>query len=278
MKTFAKIVCYFSLILSLFICLSSTDENGISEEESWWSPFEEMLTACEYRLQFLVENGVLNSNKTFSLAIQIKETMEQLKEFDGSENHSKIFEGFSRLTDLLPLSVLTLIWNSEIHLLNKYHMNEYLYPVYDNEADSDRRKVFTWLPGGRDVVGNWRFTTENDGKSFFIKNVEFDEYLYAGDDTLAEDASRRNVFTWRNETSDEHEWIVEIVGDDEIMLKSKDRNEYFYGAYGSFVEGQRRKVFNWRESSACDDTCVWITSPEKRFEYSNSISLSGFLR
>ncbi|MGL5405728.1 MAG: hypothetical protein ACRDAX_02915 [Propionibacteriaceae bacterium] len=188
---------------------------------------------------------------------------QELETMKEPQNYTKLYEEFSNMVKNLPLSIVTLIWSSKTHLFNKYHEGEYLYVVYDNEVDDDRRSVYTWLPGGRDPVGIWEFSTDDDGKTFFIKNAEYNESFYAGDDSLAYDKSRRNVYTWGKETSDEKRWIVEIQGENEIMLKSKDRGEYFYAGYSSYVEGKRRKVFNWRETSPCDDTCVWIVSPEK---------------
>lgn len=240
-------------------------DNEIKEVFTTWN-FEALnitLKACENYLNFLKEKDLLYSNLTFHLAIQIKEAMVELENIKDHKSYPKLFEEFTSLIHELPLCVVTLIWNSKTHLLNKYFPNEYLYVVYDDEADEDKRKLFTWVEGGRDPVGIWEFSTDDDGATFLIQNVEYKEYFYAGDNSLAHDKSRRNVFTWRKESTEEHIWTVEIQGEDEIMLKSKDRGEYLYAGYGSFSDGKRRKVFNWRETSACDDTCVWVMSPEK---------------
>jgi hypothetical protein len=264
MKSFVVFLC----VLGSLGVLGSPDslvENEIKEEFTTWDheALNITLIACRSYFNQLTEKKILFSNATFSLAVQVKEAMEELKNIKDHESYEYLNTQFKELVDDLPLSIVTLVWGSKTHLFNKYHSGEYLYVVYDSEVDEDRRSVYTWTPGGRDPVGIWEFSTDDDGQSFFIKNSEYEEPFYAGDDSLAYDKSRRNVYTWRKETSDEKRWIVEIQGDDEIMLKSKDRGEYFYAGYNSFVEGKRRKVFNWRESSPCDDTCVWILSPEK---------------
>lgn len=266
MRSLARIFCVFVIFQAVFASSKLIIDNEIRNDITTWN-FEAVnvtLTACKYYLNQLVEKELLYSNATFPLAIQIKEAMEELENIKDHESYPKLVEEFTDLMLKLPLCVVTLIWNSKTHLFNKYFQGEYLYVVYDNESDEYKRKVYTWIPGGRDPVGIWEFSTDDDGKSFFIKNVANNEYLYAGDDSLAYDKSRQNVYVWRKETSFEKRWIVEIQGAKEIMLKSKDLGEYFYGGYGgSLVENKRRKVFNWRETSPCDDTCVWILSPEK---------------
>jgi hypothetical protein len=254
MKTLIIICCLFALVQGVVEFPGSSTENKINDD-----PFQIILKACKYRLKFLQKNNRLNSNDTFSLAIQIKETLEALSELK-DEQHLEVTKKFKSLVEELPLSVITLIFNSRTHLYNKYHEKEFLYTISSN--DSEKRKVFTWRPGGRGPNGIWQFSSDDDGKSFLIKSVAFNEYLYAGDDSLLEDSSRRNVFTWLKDSENERKWIVEIVGESEIMFKSKDRNEYFFAAYGAYTEGNRRKVFNWRAASACDDTCIWMVSPE----------------
>lgn len=265
MKSFLP---FLSLLFISHSVLGASDtlvDNEIKEEVTAWNheALNITVTACKHYMNQLVEKKLLFSNMSVPLAIQVKEAMEELEKIKEHESYEDLHAQFKRIVEDLPLSVVTLIWGSKTHLFNKYHAGEYLYVVYDEEADEDKRSVYTWTPGGRDPVGIWEFSTDDDGQSFFITNSEYKEPFYAGDDSLAYDKSRRNVYTWRKETSDEKRWIVEIQGDEEIMIKSKDRGEYFYAGYSSFVEGKRRKVFNWRESSPCDDTCVWILSPEK---------------
>jgi hypothetical protein len=267
MKSFVVLLTFFFLCSPILAGPDSTIDNEIKEEITAWNheALNITLIACQNYMNQLVDKKLLFSNVSFPLAIQIKEALEKLEEIREHESYAGLFEQFKILVDDLPLSVVTLIWSSKTHLFNKYFSGEYLY-TYAN-PDGDHRVVYTWLPGGRDETGIWEFSTDDDGKSFFIKNVLNNELFYAGDDSLAYDKKRRKVFTWNeeasNKTTDERRWIVEIHGEDEIMLKSKDRGEYFYAGYSGYVVGDRRQVFNWREASPCDDTCKWILSPEK---------------
>lgn len=60
------------------------------------------------------------------------------------------------------------------------HDKEYLYA--DNETDSTMRSVFTSDSKSQNQAGVWEFSTDDDVKSFFIKNIKFDEYLYTEDE------------------------------------------------------------------------------------------------
>ncbi|WCR59677.1 MAG: Phosphocholine transferase AnkX [Wolbachia endosymbiont of Ctenocephalides felis wCfeF] len=73
-------------------------------------------------------------------------------------------------------------------------LNQYLYAAnnYFN-YDSNRRSVFTWVPGGWVTQGVWKI--ELSGDKCDIKNVEHNEYLYAADYGKY-DQERRSVFSW----------------------------------------------------------------------------------
>ncbi|WP_353287768.1 ankyrin repeat domain-containing protein [Wolbachia endosymbiont (group B) of Gerris lacustris] len=91
--------------------------------------------------------------------------------------------------------------------------NEYLYGAVDYfNYDNERRKVFTWIPGGR--VGRDTWKIEPIGSSCYIMNVELNEYLYAAVDHFNYDDERRRVFTWipKNSKSDQFKWNIEDCG------------------------------------------------------------------
>lgn len=206
----------------------------------------------------LKANNKLFSSDIFPLAIRTREAMEN------QEMSSSLVAQFKELKESLPLCVRVIVWNENTHIINKMFSTEYLYAVYDNAAyDADRRIIYTWIPGGRHSQGGWEFSTKTNGKSFLIKNLHYSEYLFAAANSYAYDSERRNVFSWRPGTSDGCEWLVEIVSNDEIMLKSKDNNEYLYAATNGFNANEsRRRVFTWRPKTACNDACVWKLSPE----------------
>lgn len=76
------------------------------------------------------------------------------------------------------------------------YQNEYLYAADHKPFDSDRRRVFTWRPGGKAVQGYWKLKPYNGGSTFTIYNIYQKEYLYAADYEPYDD-NRRRVFTWR---------------------------------------------------------------------------------
>ncbi|WP_264705646.1 ankyrin repeat domain-containing protein [Wolbachia endosymbiont (group A) of Gymnosoma rotundatum] len=74
--------------------------------------------------------------------------------------------------------------------------NEYLYAAIDDfNFDKDRRKAFTWIPGGKDEQSLWRLEYFPNSGNIYMMNVEFNEYLYAADYGKYDD-NRRRVFTW----------------------------------------------------------------------------------
>jgi hypothetical protein len=214
----------------------------------------------DLRSQFesLKSENEIYSSKTLALAAKVKAAME------GSGNSEETLSLYNDFKKDLPTSVRILIWGENTHIYNRQYSKEYMYAVYDGGSyDSQRRIVFMWTPGGRHSQGQWEFSTENNGETFLIKSLEYQEYLYAAADSYAYDSSRRRVFTWRSDTCNGCEWYVEIVSDNEIRLKFKTFDEYLYGGEDStWQNSERRNIFTWRPNRNCDDTCVWRLSPE----------------
>ncbi|XP_037032081.1 uncharacterized protein LOC119071308 [Bradysia coprophila] len=84
--------------------------------------------------------------------------------------------------------------------LKSLHFDEYLYAVVDSmKYDKQRRNTFSWIP--RSACDNdqcyWKIELLSDDCSKYvtIKNVAYNEYLYAADG-LNYDKDRRRVFTW----------------------------------------------------------------------------------
>jgi hypothetical protein len=182
MKVQVIVLCLFALIVRA----QSRDD------------IERNYKECKRKLDSLKASNKLFSSEAFPLAIRIKKSMEDAK-FSPS-----FTKRYNELKDNLPLSARVLIWNEKTHIFNKYRSTEYLYAVPNDEAfDSERRRVYTSVPGGRDSNGIWEFTTQDEGKTFLIRNVEYNEYLFSAIDKYEYDSSRRRVFTWRSGTSDD---------------------------------------------------------------------------
>ena len=83
---------------------------------------------------------------------------------------------------------------------------EYLYAAADDLArDDERRRVFTWTnmstipdsdPGYWEKTADWIVSADTLG--FTLKNVHYNEYLYAAADDLALADDKRSVFTWKH--------------------------------------------------------------------------------
>lgn len=88
--------------------------------------------------------------------------------------------------------------NGQYQIIN-FELDEPLYAGDDNLAyDKERRRVFTWRPRSYDY-GSWRYWTlqESFNSYYTIKNVLYNEYLYAADYP-----SPGHVFTWREQNQD----------------------------------------------------------------------------
>jgi hypothetical protein len=200
----------------------------------------------------LKARGKLHSNESIQVALKIKKAM----------NNSTGFElgKFEDLKSKLPRSVQIIVWSRKTQLETKAFPDQYMYAAADDLArDSERRSVFAWKAGGKHSQGEWVFSTINDGETFLIKNTHFNEYLYAAADDLVYDSKRRNVFTWRPGSHDDCDWTIEIISDDEVMLRSKMYNQEPLYMANIDRDDERRHVFTWTpyQSSQCDDSCIW---------------------
>jgi hypothetical protein len=74
--------------------------------------------------------------------------------------------------------------------------------------------------------------------------------------SFAHDKERRNVFTWRPGSSDDCEWEVEILGDDEVRLKDRCHQEYLFAAQIEY-DRERRHAFTWMPDKTYDESATW---------------------
>ncbi|MFP3024204.1 MAG: ankyrin repeat domain-containing protein, partial [Wolbachia sp.] len=94
-----------------------------------------------------------------------------------------------------------------------------------------------------------------------IKNVKFNEDLYAVVDRLKYDDYRRNVFTWIPKTRDQQfVWEIEPYGGS-FHIKNVMFNEYLYAALDFLnYDEARRRVFTWTPQTK-DSQFVWKIEP-----------------
>lgn len=101
-------------------------------------------------------------------------------------------------------------WGKTFEILNVQY-GEYLYAAGDYyKYDSDRRSVFTWVPGGRVTQGVWELEPYSNGGKFKVKNVAHGEKLYAATDRFQYYKDWRRVFTWGKKWEDHNDeyWTI----------------------------------------------------------------------
>lgn len=85
--------------------------------------------------------------------------------------------------------------------INNYYYKEYLFAARTLFITEQKRNVFTWIPGVKDVNGQDRWKLEPKGNDCLIKSIYFDEYMYPLN-TSFYDLQRRQVATWVPKTWD----------------------------------------------------------------------------
>lgn len=102
--------------------------------------------------QKMKENNHLDSQELITLAYRVKRDMDSYL--------SILTPEFQKLyTDVksnLPIAVRSLIWNGQSCTIKNIHHNEYLYAASSYRFDDNRRRVFTWSPGGSVTQGYWK--------------------------------------------------------------------------------------------------------------------------
>lgn len=196
-----------------------------------------------YRLKM---TNLTYSPDIFPLALRIKEAMTTKLSIENSKK-------FSALKSQLPKCVQILVWKVQAVIKNEAFMNEFLY-ASDILLDYNRRHVFSSIQENHpNLKSPWIFSTNNEGETFSIKSFYANEFLYS--DNQLDRNSRRNVFLWSLNTT----WIIEIMGDDKIRIKSKTYDEYLYADNSSYALGNtRRLIFTGMGNNSCDKSCNWV--------------------
>ena len=84
------------------------------------------------------------------------------------------------------------------------------------------------------------------GKLCCLYNYKQREYLYLPGNHFAYDGDRREVFTWREKTSDA-QMLFRLIGDEkDCKIFGVYFGEYVYAANFAPYDGDRRRVFSWR--------------------------------
>lgn len=192
-------------------------------------------------------NGFLN-RQALQLAHEIKVSIDK-------ETSKSLIETYEAMKMGFPSNIQAIIWGEKVKLRNAM-LNEFIFAPDDNFAfDKDRRNVFTWTfktYKGDDATALWKFETD-DGLSFHIKSLRFDEYLYAADTDY--DTKRRYAFTWRPKTKDSTmTWKIDVFSEDKIILRYPHRNNEYLYSWGTKFDSTQRHVFTWKPQDAAQES------------------------
>jgi chaperonin cofactor prefoldin len=205
--------------------------------------------ALDALLNELCTKDNLVSRQGIRFALTVRDTM-------NNSNYPKTFEWVRNMMDRLkaaiPIGIKNLVWGN-VCLFNT-GWSEYLYADGFYKHDRDRRSVFTWtLRNTNSIEAKWKFETNDNGKTFFIKNVDWNEYLYSSIQKYNND--RRYIFTWVpglfDLTDSERAWDVNPTSAKDVEIRSVRYNEMVYAAFDSFnYNSVRRRVFSWVPGNA----------------------------
>jgi len=210
-----------------------------SMKQSFRERFEAIKTSSHYKTE------------VFLLAHDIKEVLDKATE------SKEVLADLNELKAEFPVTVRYIVWGDKVALYTKRY-NEYLYPYYQAEEfkDGTRRWVYTWRhQSSAEHEGYWEFDSP-DGKTFSMKNVHFDEFLYAVNTKYDRDSSLRNVATWRPPCDDTTcFWQLEYMGDNEIRIMNAEYHEYLVAGGDSLAhDSDRRNIF---AGKLTDDDRIW---------------------
>lgn len=219
---------------------------------STFSPkIDEFYLKFKTRLDELKANNFSDIPQAFLLSNQIQSEIEK-----NEINHAAKME-FQKILLDFPRTSRALINGSEVYIRSSAYKYEYLY-ASDFEYDNVHRRVFTWRPGSVTSKSMWKFSTKDGGRTFQIKNLEYDAFLMSSD--VQHDENRRFVFTRKiDEATDNFGWYIESLKDEKIRLMNKKTKEYFYTAIDKYAyDDERRNVFTWiPKNDKSDESFFW---------------------
>ena len=150
-----------------------------------------------------------NFSNILLLAYQIKSMEDEISE--------DYLEDLESLKADLPEVVRCIVWEEAICLRserNKFN-DPYLFAQKKGgifEAPYDDQKLYTLTGGEKIGEGfDWCFESDDDGETFFIKNLTTGEYLIATDEpyTTASSSTRAKMAETKEEDAYEFKWILD---------------------------------------------------------------------
>jgi len=154
-------------------------------------------------------------------------------------------------------------------LYNEEYDTEYLYAASGlHKFALFRRNVYTWSPfysqlkngnnvkeyTEKDMQGVWAFSraVSAEKDTFFIKNVEYNEYLYASSIHAGITGSRRRIYTWKwsNDNFENQKafmWTLKKADESgTYQIWNVHYNQPLYAAsFWHRTSSMRRNVYTW---------------------------------
>lgn len=239
----------FSFLPSLIDSAYSNDLKNVENVLKFVGdlPDEHSAIGCQILYEAMKLNNHLESYQLIMLAHKI----EQLTKNSNLTQTSKL--KLDALKSDLPKYVRDFLWSSgkSCTIKNEFYSEHFYVPHSFYKFNDKRRQVLTWIrKGDADVDGYWNFRTNDNGKSFAIKNEKENEFLYA-DKNFAFDNDRRRVFTWGDKgekNGSQFYWKI-APKDGKFVLTNVAYEEFLYASSKTY-DTNRRNVFTWRKSGA----------------------------
>lgn len=172
----------------------------------------------------------LKPQRYIMLALRVKESME-----NPNLNYQDKYR-FQVLRDKFLKVVGDIVWEPKVYIKNNgYSHWARVYAV--SESNNDRRRLEIDFMTNYSTMNpsKWILEPTDDCAHFYIKNAEYNEYMYAADN---ED---QTVFTWHGKPHNLHKWSIEPKGDfsrfgESFYLKSVETGEYLARKVGTSLK------------------------------------------
>lgn len=169
-------------------------------------------------------NTELTSQRYIKLALKVKESMENPKFLNLNYEDKKRFH---LLKEKFKKHAQDIVWSPQVYItqIGITQNKVKLYAVSEYKNDRRSLEIDLVQKGYYMNASQWILEPTDDGAHFFIKNVEYNEYMYAADD---ED---QKVFTWHGKPHNAHKWHIEsksnfLYENDFVYLKSVEKDKY----------------------------------------------------
>lgn len=157
------------------------------------------------------------------------------REYYHLADYQKLKEQFIYIESSLPRQVQDIVFGHNFHPTEYFYIKnirwkEHLFVgdfFYDNAKD--RRIAYTWEVDVSLDKKKWKFQFDENRMGYFIISHDYDEYLYATDNSVLYNVSNRPIFTRKGTGSiTKSVWLFEPVGDKYFFIRNKFYDEYIY--------------------------------------------------